>query len=194
MLLTLAFDILHVYGLFIASKHPFHIKSGNLPAGDIYTKDLLSARVTTCWILFPRTLNSSAQFCVALPLRARITICTASTPHYFSPKLNAYERSTCHCQDPVTASTAKDPGNCPLTDTTIRTQTFIRTICQWSTIWLSGYGKVTQKYRIITRIIVSCISQWFNMIKLHHDKETYTDRIASTVSTYIFSAYVEYSI
>ena len=48
MLLTLAFDIFHVYCLFIASKHLFHIKSGNLPAGDIYTKDLLSTRVTTC--------------------------------------------------------------------------------------------------------------------------------------------------
>ena len=52
MLHTLAFDILHVYCLFIASKHPFHIKSGNLPAGDIYTKDLLSARVTTCYLCY----------------------------------------------------------------------------------------------------------------------------------------------
>ena len=50
MLHTLAFDILHVYCLFIASKHPFHIKSGNLRQGAFYTTDLLSARVTTCLI------------------------------------------------------------------------------------------------------------------------------------------------
>ena len=48
MLLTLAFDILHVYGLFMTSKHLFHIKSGYLQPGDIYMKDLLSTRVTTC--------------------------------------------------------------------------------------------------------------------------------------------------
>ena len=32
MLHTFVFDGMHVYSLFIASKHLFHIKSGNLPA------------------------------------------------------------------------------------------------------------------------------------------------------------------
>ena len=63
MLLTLAFDILHVYGLFMTSKHPFHIKSGNLQPGDIYMKDLLSVRVTTCFLL----VLTAGLFLMSLP-------------------------------------------------------------------------------------------------------------------------------